>query len=319
MMTTNHTPWSGRSGFLGDPARNALLGNPPPQSFLGNLTRNALLAPPPPPVTRANALMAARLLAQPAHQADVYLRCLLSREAVDTSMTSPLRKVQSTLWPVIWQWANGNLLSVEPSGSFSKGTANVSGTDIDLFISISPNVVETLREIYDKLEQALQAAGYNTRRQNVSINVTVDSQSVDLVPAKRQNLMLADHSLYRRKADSWTKTNVAVHALYVSQSGRTEEIRILKLWRDQLGLEWPSFYLELTVIRALRFAPFGDLAANVSKVFDFLRDDFLTARAVDPANKNNIISDDLTVADKLRIKAAGTRARSTLYWRDIVV
>lgn len=165
----------------------------------------------------------------------------------------------------------------------------------------------------------MQLAGHKTRRQNVSINITVDGQSVDLVPAKRQNLMLADHSLYRRKADSWTKTNVAAHALQVSESGRTEEIRILKLWRDQLGLDWPSFYLELTVIRALRFAPFGDLAANVSRVFEYLRDDFLTARFEDPANTNNVISEDLTAADKLRIRAAGTRARATQYWRDIVV
>ena len=296
-MTTNYNPpWPARGTFVGG------LDNAPP-----------------PPMSLVNALIAARLLEPPVSQADAYLRRILRREAVDTSMTSPLRRVQTTLWSVIWTWANGHLLSVEPSGSFSKGTANASGTDIDLFISVSPNVVETLREIYDKLERALQAAGYKTRRQNVSINITVDGQSVDLVPAKRQNLMLADHSLYRQKADSWTKTNVASHALHVSLSGRTEEIRIMKLWRDQLGLDWPSFYLELTVIRALRFAAYGDLAVNVSKVFDFLRDDFLAARIVDPANTNNVISDDLTAADKLRIKAAGTRARATQYWRDIVV
>ncbi|MCR5881211.1 hypothetical protein [Phenylobacterium sp. J367] len=318
-MTTNYNlPWSARGANLGGLA-NALLDNPRPRStFLGDLARNAMLEPPK-PVTLADALLVARMLNPPANQADLYLRGILRREAVDTSPTSTLRLVQTTLWPVISPWANGHLLSVVPSGSFSKGTANASGTDIDLFISVSSTAVEGLREIYNTLDRALQTAGYKTRRQNVSININVAGQSVDLVPAKRQNWLVEDHSLYRRKVDSWTKTNVAAHALHVAHSGRTEEIRIMKLWRDQLGLDWPSFYLELTVIRALGvFSTYGDLAANVSKVFEFLRDEFLRARIVDPANGNNIISDDLTVAEKERI-SVGARARATHYWKHIVV
>lgn len=268
--------------------------------------------------SQATANMFAPISSSSVSAADAYLREILRREAVDTSITSPLRKVQATLWPTIATWANGHLLSVKPSGSFSKGTANASSTDIDLFISISPNVVETLREMYDTMERSLQQAGYRTRRQNVSINITVDGRSVDLVPAKQHDLGHAHHSLYRQKADTWTKTNVETHTLYVSSSLRTEEIRIVKLWRDQLGLDWPSFCLELTVIRALRFATHGDLAANISIVFEFLRDNFLAARLVDPANSNNIISNDLTVPQKHRIRVAGSRARATRYWRDIV-
>lgn len=297
-MTGYETHWSNENALMGH-LRQGLL-RPARPSLLGT------------------AMLAADILEPPASQANGYLRGILRREAVDVSNTSPVHQVQATLWPIICKWANGYLLSVEPSGSFSKGTANASGTDIDLFISVSPEVTDNLREIYEKLERAVRDAGYVTRRQNVSINVMVGGHSVDLVPAQRQNLTLADHSLYRRKADSWTKTNVAVHAQYVSLSGRTEEIRTLKLWRDQARLDWPSFFLELTVISALRSAPYGDIAANVSKVFEFLRDDFMTARLVDPANTNNVVSDDLTLAEKARIKAAGAGARAKTYWRDIV-
>ncbi|MCR5881325.1 hypothetical protein [Phenylobacterium sp. J367] len=220
---------------------------------------------PPKPVTLADALLVARMLNPPANQADLHCGGILRREAVDTSPTSTLRLVQTTLWPVISPWANGHLLSVVPSGSFSKGTANASGTDIDLFIFQSRRLrSKACAKSTTPLDRALQTAGYKTRRQNVSININVAGQSVDLVPAKRQNWLVEDHSLYRRKVDSWTKTNVAAHALHVAHSGRTEEIRIMKLWRDQLGLDWPSFYLELTVIRALGvFSTYGDLAANV--------------------------------------------------------
>lgn len=320
-MTNQDPSLFARNSGLGALSGNRLLGVggfSAVNRLLGGLEFGAF--PPPAPEPSLAAILAALAPAPPPiNHADRYLRTILQREAVDTSPSSPLRLVQKTLWPTIWAWANGHLLSMTPSGSFTKGTANRSGTDIDLFISVSPDVGETLRQVYDKLERALQSAGYVTRRQNVSINITVGGQSVDLVPAKRQNLFMEDHSLYRRKADSWTKTNVATHAQLVSTSGRTEEIRILKLWRDQLGLDWPSFYLELTVLRALRYgSAYGDLAANVSKVFDFLRDNFVDARIVDPANTNNLISDDLTQAGKQRISTAGGRARAAQYWRDIV-
>jgi hypothetical protein len=287
-------------------------------TFLGQIARESMLQKVLPPASLADALMA--ISRPPVSEADLYLRRILQREAVDTSPTSALRLVEATLWPVIWTWANGHLLSVAPSGSFSKGTANASGTDIDLFVSVSQTAIEGLREIYNTLERALQYAGYTTRRQNVSINVTVGGHSVDLVPAKRQNFFLEDHSLYRRKADSWTKTNVAVHALTVSSSGRTEEIRILKLWRDQLGLDFPSFYLELTVLRALgALSTYGDLSGNVWKVFAYLRDGFVTARVQDPANTNNIISEDLTVAEKEKVRVAAMHALAAKYWSQIVV
>src|SRR3546814_4637358 len=96
-----------------------------------------------------------------------YLTSILAREAVDTSAFSPVRQVQSIIHPVLTQWANRFLRSVTPSGSFAKGTANKSGTDIDLFISLSEDTPETLKAIYDLLFKAVSEAGYRPKRQNV--------------------------------------------------------------------------------------------------------------------------------------------------------
>ena len=62
---------------------------------------------------------------------------ILRREAVDTGPFWPTRSVQVQLEPAIKAWANQWLVGIGPSGSFAKGTANRSGTDIDLFISLS--------------------------------------------------------------------------------------------------------------------------------------------------------------------------------------
>jgi len=250
--------------------------------------------------------------------ADQYLQGILNRESVDSGLLSPVRGVHATLAPILQPWANRFLISVSPSGSFAKGTANMSGTDIDLFISLSETTPETLKQVYESLFNQMQTAGYAPKRQNVSINVRVGGYSVDLVPAKRQNILSTDHSLYRRKADTWTKTNVTTHINTVSISGRIQEMRVVKLWRNQKGLDFPSFYLELTVINALA-GKYGLLSQNVWSVFEYIRDRLANAVVSDPANSNNIISDDLTAAEKAGIVAAAARALSAKDWNEIVV
>jgi hypothetical protein len=250
--------------------------------------------------------------------ADLYLTNILIREMVDVSATSPVRAVQATLAPVLHKWAGQLLRSVSPSGSFAKGTANASGTDIDLFLSLSESTTATLAQIYETLFEALKAAGYAPRRQNVSLNIRVQGQDVDLVPAKRQGPYGSDHSLYRRKAATWTKTNVDQHIAFVASSGRQPIIRILKLWRNQRGLDFPSFYLELTVIQALSGRTVG-LSGGVWSVLEYIRDRFENARVVDPANTNNIISDDLTAAEKKAISSAATQTLAAKTWGEVVV
>ena len=250
--------------------------------------------------------------------ADQYLQGILIREAVNASAGSPVLGVQTTLMPILQGWAGVMLRNVHPSGSFSKGTGNRSGTDIDLFVSLSNNVTETLQEIHNKLLDTLQSKGYSPRRQDVSINIRVNGYSVDVVPGKHQGGVGEDHSLYRRRANTWTKTNVTTHINTVRSGGRTSEIRIVKLWRHQKGLDFPSFYLELAVMEALSGAR-GSLSQNVWRAFEYLRDTFPTARFVDPANTANIISDDLSATDRAKIKNAAAQALAAANWNQIVI
>jgi hypothetical protein len=249
--------------------------------------------------------------------ADQYLVGILRRELVNTGTDSPVRGVLTILRPTIAQWANKYLVRMAPSGSFVKGTANSSGTDIDIFISLAANTPDNLKDIYNSMFAWMQGSGYTPKQQNVSINIRVGAYVVDLVPAKRQDAHSNDHSLYRRRANTWTKTNVTTHIAYVQRAQRINETRIIKLWRNQKGLDFPSFYLELTVIDALKGARVGNLSANVVTVLEYLRDRFEYARVVDPANTNNIISDDMTAAEQAMISAAATRTLGAT-WGDLV-
>jgi hypothetical protein len=255
---------------------------------------------------------------------DEYLYSLLRTEAVDTGPNSPALQAQAFLMPAIREWAGDQLVSVHPSGSFAKGTPNRRGTDIDLFISLKPTVSETLKEIYRKLGDRLIQLGYKPRQQNVSLRIKVDGVDVDLVPGKQQEDGGTDHSLYRRRADTWTKTNVAAHIQTVKGAGRQGETRLLKMWRDTQGLEFPSFHLELAVIAAIgdaRLAPqgvAGTWTGNMTAIFRYLRDSFENGRIVDPANTNNVISDDLTKDEKAKIRAAAIEALAATRWSDVL-
>ena len=50
-------------------------------------------------------------------RADEYLQRILQREAVDTGLYSPVRGVQTTIQPIIQEWAGTQLAGVSPSGS----------------------------------------------------------------------------------------------------------------------------------------------------------------------------------------------------------
>lgn len=252
-------------------------------------------------------------------EVDGWLCGLLRREAVDAGEAAPVRGVQAVLRPVLAGWAGGNLLEVFPSGSFAKGTANRSSTDIDLFLSLHWNVDGSLREIYDGLDRALGEAGFAVRRQNVSLHVKVNGFEVDLVPGKRQGPISDDHSLYLRRRDTWIKTDVRKQARWVQGTGRTAEMRLMKLWRDQWRLDWPSYYVELVTARALEEQFVGGcLSGNVRRVLKFVRDRLEWASCVDAANGNNVVSDTLSAGEKRVVARAAAEALKETDWTRIL-
>jgi len=176
----------------------------------------------------------------------------------------------------------------------------------------------TLRELYESLYSFLSKKGLNPRRQNVSIRIVYGGAKVDLVPGRRQDNYSSDHSLYRRKADTWTKTNVGKHVSVVAGSGRLNEVRVGKIWRELHRLEFPSLYLELMVIRALHGRATGQPAKNFWAALEYFHDHMTSTRIEDPANSNNILSDDLTDAEKRAVAATATGSLSKQRWEDII-
>lgn len=247
-----------------------------------------------------------------------YLRAILQREAVDVSANAPLRALEAQIQALCEAWAGRYLLEVYPSGAYEKGTANHSGISIDFVVSLSPQTPFLSRQIYESLWQHLERNRFELERRTVSIGLRLEGATVDILPAKRESLHNDIQELYSTRRNSSMKTNLHHHVLDVIESGRREEIRVLKLWRDQHGLDFPSFYLELSTIAALRRRPLGELADNVWATLGYFEQLFVGRAILDPSNANNVVSAELTMSDKMAIATAASGTRATRSWTEIV-
>lgn len=246
---------------------------------------------------------------------DEYLISILKKYEVNTVGAEA---AGNSIYPTIQNWGGNSLLSAEFSGSLAKGTAISIGSDADIFLSLSSSVNETLEEIYDTLYNAVTNAGYMAKKQNVSIGVTSNGYSIDLVPGRRISQYGNDHSLYVRKLQSWKKADVKKHISYIQGSNRLNEIKLVKIWRQLHNLEFPSFFLEMTVIDALAYARYDDLADNFFKCLNFLKDNIRTVNYTDPANTNNCISDLCTATEKSIISNQASNSLSQQTWESVV-
>ncbi len=242
-----------------------------------------------------------------------YVAQIINKYAV----TSQAEVYYGTLEPYLRNWAGIYLSRTFISGSYAKGTAVKGSTDIDIFISLKATY-PNLGGMHESLYQFALEQGWFPRRQNVSLGIQYLGAKIDLVPGRIQEGYQNWHSLYKSKSASWTQTNVDLQIKTVRESGRTNEIRALKIWRNLHKLEFPSFCLELLVIDALKYNPTTELANNVWKTLGHLSGNIVTARVVDPGNTANVISDDLSPSEKAAISNAASNSLRAANWNQVI-
>ncbi len=192
--------------------------------------------------------------------------------------------------------------SVSLAGSHAKGT-DLRDSDVDIFIGLAPETPASLKEIQRSLAEHFIPYGSSLR--NVSVRVTFEGMTIDLVPARRT---FTGHMLWQARFDIWLKTDITEQIRYVRDSRLIDEILALKIWRRRHALRFPSFLIELAVIHAL--TPNRPIGESFTSLLRFLATDFPTTRLLDPANSNNVVSNLLTEVEKLRI---ARRARLSLW------
>jgi hypothetical protein len=249
--------------------------------------------------------------------ANLYLAGILKNYTLPTGPASPAAKQARLLLPTLRVWASPYLAAVRWTGSYAKGTRVAGATDIDIFLSLKSSCPGTLKDIFRSLLAFLPRSGWSVVKGNVAATVTVAGFRIDVVAGRKQRPGASDHSLYRSRGDTWIQTNPDRHVAYVVNSRHVREIRLTKIFRNLNRLEFPSFYLELAVIEALR-GHRGGLSSNFATVLEYLASDFTTARIVDPANSNNVVSDIMTAREREAVAARARAATAAQYWEKVV-
>ncbi len=237
---------------------------------------------------------------------DLYLRAVVNRHRASSHPRFP------KLERLLRSWGGERLESITVSGSRAKSTA-LRDSDLDLFLSLSPAMPGPLSALHTSL--AAHLFHYSPQPRNVSVRIVIEAATVDLIPGRRRSDSTV-HTLWQVRHNTWLQTDIGEQIRYVRSCGLTDEILALKIWSRRHALRFPSFVLELAAIRAL--SPSPHIARSFLSLLDFLATDFPTARLIDPANSNNIVSDLLSPSEKERIAATAKLSLNAHSWPEIL-
>jgi hypothetical protein len=246
-----------------------------------------------------------------------YAASIVEKYHVDADTGSPSHRAADEIIPLLKQWGKQYLLGITLSGAYAKNTAITLSSHVDVLIALSPVPNMDMKKVFWSLFEFLSDRNLRPHTRDVSVQVQSKELWVDLIPACRDQGS-SGNLLYNKKLDDAVSTDVAQHIHLIANSGRQQEICALKIWRARQSLDFPSLYLELTVLRALEDERFGQLADNVLTVLRYLAGRFEQAQVRDPANAKNILSDDLSESGRQAIAKA---ARNALYdenWKKII-
>jgi hypothetical protein len=241
---------------------------------------------------------------------DQYAASVVEKYHIEAAPESASRRFVDKLAPVIKQWGKQYLAGITVSGAYAKNTAVSLCSELDLLVSLNPVPDRDMKQVFWNFFEFLTDQNLRAHTRDVSIQVEYKGQKVDLIPAYRDR---SGDILFNKRSGQPVQTDLARHVHLIANSGRQLEICALKIWRERHELEFPSFYLELSVLHALEQERFGRLAENFHTMLRYLGGGFEKTTIVDPENSANVMSDDLSTDAK---KAIARAARKALYDQD---
>ncbi len=251
-----------------------------------------------------------------------YLKELLASQRLheDSAEWRALDEEAARIEAIIRQAYPSSRLMFTHGGSRAKGTMIRDDYDLDevsYFENGNTQPGETLEEIYENVAAAL-AKHYTVRRKRSALRLSRKNGSdlrVDVVPGRYADETRTDVFIHQNEGSKERlKTNIEVHIAHVRDSGCTDVIMLVKLWRTRNAIAIKTFPLELLVIEVLSGNNWGSLETRLRRVLTAFADEIDDLHIEDPANPTG---NDLSHAlpDKLRGQLAKI-ARNTLDTAD---
>jgi hypothetical protein len=244
-----------------------------------------------------------------------YLEEVLEGQCVDGVIEEALRARRQTLQEALTGgWGEG-APRFYYGGSFGKKTLIAAHFDLDLVIYFPAG---DPKELYAAVERRLREANHAPSRHNVALRLAyTKGLHVDVVPGRALDETYYYADLYANDRGTTRRTSLKAH-IDLARSGDRSIIRLLKLWRWRHGVPVGSFVLELAAAHALAGGKGRTLEDKLECVLRFLADSWLDARLVDPANPENVVTDDMREPDKALVMSAAQNAVKAPGWEWVV-
>jgi len=245
-----------------------------------------------------------------------YAASIVEKYRVLADTESPSHRAADEVIPLVKDWAKQHLLGLTLTGAYAKNTAVSVSSHVDVLVSLGPVPGREIKNVFWNLFEYLSDHDLRPRTREVGIQVGARGLKVDLIPAYRERS--GGNVLFNKKSGAAVQTDLGRHVHLIANSGRQQEICAFKIWLERSALEFPSLYLEMIVLKALETERFGQLAENVLAVLRYMANRLEQVTVRDPANGENVLSNDMSAKEKAAIAKA---ARDALYdenWKKIL-
>lgn len=249
-----------------------------------------------------------------------YLQKVLNAQTIaeDSEEIEALRQHRAEVESVLREHFDDCSPTIRYGGSKAKGTMIRASYDLDIicyFPHDDTAAGETLEDIYNNVRTALEMK-YLVEAKTSALRLKHADREylgvdfhIDVVPGRFTDVSKTDTFLYQEGAEKKRlKTNIDVHIEHVRDSGVTDAIQLVKLWKVRNGLTLKHFVLELAVIKLLSEKKNKSLSAQLEHIWTELRDNIDDLVVEDPANPSgNDLTDVLDAArENLRWAARQT-------------
>jgi hypothetical protein len=231
-----------------------------------------------------------------------YLQDLISDQRISQPGLNEMHKDRERIINAIKEIQD--LIMPDPyyGGSYGKKTMIAEAYDLDLVFLYPSDIAYSIRDIYFKVLAQLQrkfTKDYHVYAKNVAIRIEKrEDYHIDVVPGKRMTTDDDFAWLYKNKTGEKFQTNIKKHIETISECGRRDVLKLLKLWKIQNLIEIPSFLLELIGIRALDQAKSNlSIDEALCIVLKFISYEIQKIRINDPANSNNNLTSEDVISE----------------------
>lgn len=247
---------------------------------------------------------------------NTYLRAILQQQQLTKSQLSMLSRMRQAVEKRIRTLKGSPRIYY--AGSYAKGTMIKSRFDLDIVAYWPPDCEYTLLRIYRSVGNVLRKWRKQTKPKTVAWTIPfLGPFHIDVVPGRAVDNSYRYANLYHRP-NSRLQTSIKIHIKTVRDSGRCDVIKLMKLWRLRKRVPLVnSLLLELLTIDGAKGCSYTDLPAQMTAALEYIRDNIMTIRVVDPANTNNILSDELTKKQRTLTRFHAIAALNAKTWRTV--